>query len=258
MRTLWPGAVLLVCLLAACGDETGVEAVRDPPHPLAGRTLVVTEVTEDGQPRPLVAGSEARFVFEVDTMRMSAGCNILSGGYELEGDRLVLGQLGGTEMGCPEDLMAQDAWLAGLFAEPVTLQEDPLALVSGSVVLRLADREQVSPDVALRGTRWLLDGLVDGEVVSSVPAGAEASLRIDRRGRAAVWTGCNSGSGRVEVGEGTLHWESLVTTLKGCTGPAGEVERTVVEVLQDRTTYEIVERQLTITRGERALVFRAG
>jgi heat shock protein HslJ len=253
--------VVAVCALAAgCGEETGDDgdAGGDDVSLLSGRTLVVTGVTNDGKPHSLVSGSQVRFTFDDKTMGITAGCNNLSGDYALDGDRLTVGPIGGTEMGCPAPLMDQDSWLAGLFEGPVTVGGDPLTFRAGSVVLTVADRENVSPDLPLAGTRWRVDGLVSGDAVSSVPGGAEAWLEIAEDGTVRVNTGCNQGSGSVTVGDGTLTFEPLATTRRACADDAAQqVEKAVLAVLDGETTYDIVERSLSITKGQTGLGFRA-
>lgn len=256
-------AVVAVCTLAAgCGDETGDDgrAGGDDVSLLSGRTLVVTAVTDDGQPHDLVPGSQVRFTFDDKTMGITAGCNNLSGDYALDGDRLAVGPIGGTEMGCSAPLMDQDTWLAGLFERPVTVGGDPLTFTIGTVVLELADREEVSPDRPLVGTRWRVDSLVSGDAVSSVPNGVEAWLEIAEDGTLTVNTGCNQGSGTVTVDDATLTFGPLATTRKLCkfTNNGGqEVEQTMLEVLVGETTYQIEEQSLSITRARTGLGLRA-
>jgi len=254
-------AVVAVCALAAgCGEETGDDggAGGDDVSLLSGRTLVVTAVTNDGKPHPLVSGSQVRLTFDDKTMGITAGCNNLSGDYALDGDRLTVGPIGGTEMGCPAPLMDQDAWLAGLFERPVTVGGDPLTFRAGSVVLTVADREDVSPDAPLTGTRWRVDGLVSGDAVSSLPDGVDAWLQIGDDGTVTANTGCNRGSGRVTTGEDTLTFEPLATTRRACADDAAQqVEKAVLAVLDGETTYDIEERSLSITNGQKGLTFRA-
>lgn len=254
-RALALGVLLLA---TACGEQEGGSVTgSDDTVELEGRTLVVTSVTESGRAHTLVPGTQVRLGFADGRMHLRAGCNSMSGEYDLDGDRLTLGPIGGTEMGCPEDLMQQDAWLAGLFAGPVVVAGDPLTLTADEVVLELVDREDVAPDAPLAGTPWQLATLVTGEVASSVPAGVTASIEIGGDGQVRLNTGCNTGGGRVEVGDRTLRWGPLMTTRRACLGAEGEVEQQVVSVLAGVTSYEIVEETLTVTKGDRALGFRA-
>jgi heat shock protein HslJ len=258
-RWLATVAVAGVLALAGCGEDTGDDDVagNEPQGTTLAGTYVVTKITDGGQPHDLVPRSQVRLTFEDGTLGLQAGCNSMSGDYEVAGDRLTVGPIGGTEMGCEPPLMAQDTWLAGLFAAPVTVGTDPLTLTAGNVVLTLADRETVSPDRPLVGTTWQLDGLVTGDAVSSVPNGVEATLTISEDGSAVFGTGCNGAGATVEVGEGTIAWSDVVTEDKACPGPASEVEQLVLAVLDGATTYTIEERSLTITNGDRGLNYRA-
>jgi heat shock protein HslJ len=256
-------AVLAVtAALAGCGDETGADdgVGGDDTSLLSGRTLVVTAVTDDGKPHQLVSGSQVRFTFDDSTMGITAGCNHLSGDYTLDGDRLTVGPIGGTEMGCPTPLMDQDTWLAGLFEEPVTVAGDPLTFRAGSVVLTVADREDVSPDLPLAGTRWALDGLVSGDSVGSVPSGAEAWLVIAADGTVALSTQCKRWDSHATTGDGTLTFGPLKITSRACIDNSRQeedAERLVREVLDGETSYQIEEHSLSITKGQKGLTFRA-
>lgn len=249
-------AITLVAALVGCGRAA------DEPGPRAGDTgpsgeYVVTSVTEGGKPRPLVPGSEIRLTFGDGQLGARAGCNRLSAPYELEGDELRVGTMGGTEMGCPEPLMEQDAWLSGLFAEPVRVGHDPLTLTAGEVVLTLVPREQAAPDQPLAGTRWVLDGVVEGEAVSSVPAGPEVVLVIT--GTTAAITGlCNGWGAEVAVADGAVTWTPGMRTLMACADEArNQLDTDLSALLTGRTAYDIEERTLRLTRGERGLVFVA-
>lgn len=129
-RTVPVAAVLL--LPAGCGDQDGTAG---RPDPLDGRTFVVTGVTVAGEPYAVVPGTQVRLAFADGTLGISAGCNRLSGDYRLDGDRLTVGPIGGTEMGCARELMDQDAWVAGLFAGPVEVGADAGTLTAGDTVL---------------------------------------------------------------------------------------------------------------------------
>jgi len=261
---MWGSRAMVVlavtAALSGCGDEKADDdgASGDDGSLLSGRTLVVTSIDNGGEPWGLARDSEARFTFDDTTMGITAGCNSLSGNYRLDGDRLIVDAIGGTEMGCPEQLMKQDAWLASLFEVPVTVGQDPLTFTSGNVVLRLNDREDIHPDLPVDGTHWVLDGMIDGDAVSSVPNGVEAWLEI-AEGAVTLNTGCNQGSGTVIVGDTTLTFGPLATTRKLCkfTDNGGqEVGQTMLAVLDGETTYSITEHSLTITKGEQGLTFR--
>ena len=256
---------LLACLgalaLLAC---TGSPPASFTPGPadtgLAGRTFLSTRVAENGDERQLVRGTRIRLSFRDDEFGADAGCNLLGGGYRLFEGRLEVGQLSTTEMGCDPARHEQDEWLAAfLGTRPlVTLDGPNLKLQTGATTIELLDREVAQPDRPLVGTTWLLDGLVSGEAVSSVPAGVQASLVIQPGGGVMLQAGCNQGSAQAAVGEGTVELSGIALTRMACPGPQSDVERAVLEVLgAGPLQYEIEAGRLTLNAGEQGLVFRA-
>ena len=132
-------AILGSAMLGGCDGRTdtrGSDPAAQRPVLPEGE-YVVTEVTEDGRPHPLVEGSHMTIRLRKGNVAVRAGCNHLFGDYELEGDRLTVGPIGGTEMGCPKPLMEQDVWIVGVLSEPLTVAENPLTLTSGTVVFTL-------------------------------------------------------------------------------------------------------------------------
>lgn len=256
--------VLALLLLTGCGNEE-----KDPGPsaggPPDGTTYVVTGVTVGGEPHALVKGSQIRLTFADGTLGISAGCNSMGGRYTLEGTRLNVEPLSMTDMGCDRPLMEQDAWVAGLFEDPLqlTLGANP-GLISGDTVLALTDRRDVSPDLPLTGTSWELNGIGTGGgpdgAVSSVPGDVRApTLRITENGRAEVFDGCNRGTGPavVDAKAGTVDFGARASTKMACKD-AEEVVDAVNAVLDGRTTYTITERSLTLTNGDASLTFLAG
>jgi len=243
--------------LGGCGDGGSRGPTPGAGDSLAGTTYVVTAVTETGRPRELVEATEVRLRFDGERVVLTAGCNTMGGSYRLDGTRLTVLDLSMTDMGCDQARMDQDAWLAGLFAGPVELVTgDQPAIRSGDTVLSLADRRVVSPDLPLAGTWWQLDSLVDDGVAGSVPMGVVAYVRF-RGSDIEVYDGCNAGGGRAEVEGSRIKFGDRTQTTPGCLGSAGDVADSVRAVLSGRTTFHIEERMLQITRGDRALGFRA-
>lgn len=238
--------------LVACAGPGGALSPGD----LEGRTFSSTAVLEDGSERPLVPGTRVELSFGDGVLTARAGCNIMGADYELDGDVLrLVGDIGTTEMGCDPALHEQDRWLGGLLGrEPrLALEGSELSLVSGGTEIRLLDRQVADPDRPLEGTAWRLESIVEGEVVSSVPEGVEATIRFPGGGTVEVDTGCNQGAGTVEVGEDTLRFGPLETTARRCEGPASEVERVVLDVLAGEVHYRIDGPVLSLRTGERGL-----
>jgi heat shock protein HslJ len=247
---------LLAILLAAC-------AAAGPTATLEGRAFLSTSVTDGGAERPLVAGTQIRLGFADGRISASAGCNTMGGVYRVDGGALVLPDgLATTEMGCDPPRHAQDDWLSAfLAARPaLRLADSELALEGGGTVIRLLDREVADPDLPLVGTLWTIDSIITGDAVSSVPAGAVATIRLLGDGRAEIQTGCNTGGARVEIGEGTLRFADIVVTEMACAGAAGQLEQAVFAVLQPGAvvSYRIEARSLTLMAGANGLGLQGG
>ena len=256
-------------LVAACGG--GSSATPSPsatPAPSAaapgvavptladldGRTFIVTD-SAGYEPVP---GAEIALTFEDSRVAVHAGCNQMSGGYEITDGRLVVGPMMSTEMACEEPLMAQDQWVAGFLPDAaVTLDGDTLTLVKGDVTLIATDKEVARPDKPLVGTTWEVDGLVTGQAVSSMPAGVTASL-VFADGTVAVRTGCNTGSGGAAIGDASVTFGPIGTTKMACEPAAMEVEQHVLSVLAGEVAYSIDADTLQLRGAGGGLDLRAG
>lgn len=242
-------------VVAACSTagSTGSGSPSPAAATLDGRTFLSTTV----QGRELVAGSTVRLTFKDGQLGIGAGCNHIGGGYTIIDRRLTTGQLAMTDMGCAAPLMAQDTWLSGFVAgATVLLEGDTLTLRNGDVSMTLTDREVADPDRPLEGTRWVVDGIVSGDAVSSVPAGATASVTI-ADGQMQVQAGCNSGHATVEVTATTLTIGPLALTKRACAPAATALEQAVTDVLAGKVGYAIEADVLTLTSGTAGLTLRA-
>lgn len=256
--------------LTACGATGGTASVDPPSEPAVadfvatavGRTYVSTDVTVKSEPRRLVEGSRLRLTFDETNVRADAGCNSLGGAYRLDGERLVVSALGGTEIGCEPALMRQDKWLAGLLtAGPmVALEGDRLTLTDGDTVVTMVDVESAEPDRPLRGTRWMLEsyaGSQPDDTVSSVPAGVTSTLEITRRPGPYIRYGCKDGEPHVEIFMDALRVRRLPMTAVACGSYDAEVERALTDVLSADPAWRIDGDVLTLTSRAGTLTYRA-
>jgi heat shock protein HslJ len=257
-RTLLPLVAVAAILLAACGDDStepsGAElpppdSASDEPLDLDGRHFLSTGV----EGRDLVEGTTLSLTFEDGGLSANAGCNTLFGGYTIVDGELRAGTLAQTEMACEPPLMDQDQWITDfLTGQPaVALDGDTLTLTGADgTVLTMLDREVADPDRPIEGTRWIVDGIVAREAVSSAPidgAGEPvvASITITD-GRAAVEAGCNTGSAPVEITDTTLTFGPMALTKMMCSEPEMQLEAAVTAVLTGDVTYEIEAGRLSL------------
>ena len=260
----WVLLVGVVIVLAACGQVDGGAAGGQPltMDQLSGRTFVATAGTRGGEPFTVVKGSALTVSFADGQLSASAGCNSMGGPAQVVDGVLVIdGGLMQTEMACAQPLMEQEDWFATfLTAKPsVTLDGDLLTLVSGSDEVPFAEQVPVA-DQPLVGTTWMLTGIVSGTGsqagVSTVPAGVDATVVFGESGRVTPDAGCNRISGKYTVDDGAITVTALASTRMACPGPEGEVEDTMLRVLNDGSVdYVIAGDTLTLTRGDAGLVF---
>ena len=225
---------------------------------LADRTFLSTEV----EGYELVDGTQIELTFDGPNIAASGGCNRMSSTWSLDGNVLVVADMAMTAMACvPSALMDQDTWLAAVLTSnpTVTLDADELTLTAEGAVVRFVDREVAAPDQELEGPTWLLDGVISGDAVSSMPAGVRLPTLTFDGGMVAVFTGCNQGSGSYEVGEGEITFGPLALTRAACVGPdSTATEQAMLATLDGTAMYEIDGDVLTLRNGDVGLMLRAG
>jgi heat shock protein HslJ len=236
---------------AACGSDDDSDGAADSTsaptaEDLSGRGFVSSDVTG----YDLVEGSEITMNFLDDSVSVNAGCNTMNGGFEIADGEFVADQFAMTMMACDDPLMAQDTWLSEFLASSpsISLDGSTLSFSGDEVTITL---DEIEP-AALVGTTWTVTGTVANEGVSSVPADSSASITIADDGTVAVNTGCNTGSGSVEVGDDTLTFGPIATTLMACPPEQTALETSVLSVLQGEVAYEIDGSNLSLRSGDGA------
>ena len=104
---------------------------------LDGASYVSTQVTG----HDLVADTQIQLGFSSGSLSTSAGCNVMSGPYDVDGGVLRwTGPAASTMMACSDELTAQDAWLTQLFTDgaEVAVDGSTLTLTSDQVTIEFA------------------------------------------------------------------------------------------------------------------------
>jgi heat shock protein HslJ len=247
MRRMLIGAAVLL-MVTGCGDETGATAGTDGGPD--GRTFLSESIIEGGAPRELVDGTRIRLEFTDDgRIVANAGCNTLFSDVSIGDRTLDVGLVGGTEMGCDEDLHDQDTWLAAfLESDPEwALDGDRLTLTSGTIEMVLLDRMEADPDRPLEGTRWVVDTIITGDAASSMFAGTEdlAWLMIDGD-RFTASSGCRDVDGSVAVDDDRLRFSDAVQTDPICPPELEEVDTVLLTILTGDVDFEITANRLRL------------
>jgi heat shock protein HslJ len=84
-----------------------------------------------------VPGTEITLTFTDESVVAVAGCNTITGGFDVDDGVLHVDAMAQTLMACPDELQTQDEWLAEfLGSEPeARLADDVLTLTFGEVTI---------------------------------------------------------------------------------------------------------------------------
>ena len=110
-------ATLTVAMLGTIGCSC--DGTSDPSAALEGKTWVLESYGDPANPTAALESTEVTAIFTRESqgkINGSAGCNNYFGGYETDGNKITIGQMGSTQMFC-EGLMDQEQqYLAALTA----------------------------------------------------------------------------------------------------------------------------------------------
>jgi heat shock protein HslJ len=252
--TTSPSIRLTACLVILIGVmTTGCAAAS---FSLTDREFLSTAITDGGAPFALAPGTQIRLRFTRDGLGASAGCNSIGGTYRIEGGRLVFEGASMTEMACEPPRDAQDQWLITfLGSKPIVqLLGTDMTLDNGKIVVRLVDRTVAEPDLNIVGPTWTVTSIIEGDAVSSIPAGATATLVFKADGSIDVNDGCNRGGGKWAIDGAGIAVKDVFLTKMACDGPAGALESAVLAVLNAGSiSAEIKSGTLTLQAGGHGL-----
>ena len=237
---------------AGSGSEVEFAAALPEPASVAGKTYTLDQDASRGLPK----GVDVEIDFHQGAYSASAGCNTFSGDYDMSDDVLVSSPMGATMGFCP-GLGKADAWMESFLGSgpKVAVDGDRLTLDNGKSEVALS-AERVA-DKPLEGTNWKLDSIVDGDVVSSAPHGAKATLSYESD-ELTMSTGCAERTAGVDVTDGSMTVtgdEAASSATKACADP--KLDRAVREVLAGPIGYDIEGTQLRIQTEDGALIYTA-
>ena len=241
-------ALLFVTSLAGCQAAASLT--------LTGREFLSNGITDGGAAFQLVPGTRVRLSFTEANLTASGGCNTFGATYRIEGGRLVIDGGAMTEMGCDQAREQQDQWLfAFLGSKPgATLAGTDLTLDNGRTIMRLVDRTIAEPDLNIVGPTWTVTSIIEGDAVSSVPAGATATLIFGNDGSVQVNAGCNRGRGSWAAQGTGITFREVALTKMACDGPGGALETAVLAVINAGSVQASIRANvLTLQTGGRGL-----
>jgi len=216
--------------------------------------------TLPGQSLPAAQDRNAVTVsFDAGRVHGFSGCNQFVGSYTLEGERLVLGMLGGTMMACPEPAMSVESRFLKAFSGTLNV-----AVAANSMTLKPANGGEAlkferAPPPRLEGVQWEVTGYNNGrQAVVSPKTGTRLTLMF-RDGEVSGSSGCNRFHGSFTAEGGALQIRPLATTRMACEDEVMTQERQFLQALESATTWGIVRGMLDVHRadGERVLTAHA-
>ncbi len=182
----------------------------------------------------------------------SGGCNVYGLTFAVEGDALKLASPPRTTMmACEPDVMTQETAFLAAMGDVRNLSASDTKLdlkdASGATVLSFTAGIR-----SLAGTSWKATGILSGGGVSSLVEGTDVTLEIAADGAVSGSAGCNRFTGKATLGEGTIAFGPLASTMMACVEPAGamEQETAYLAALESATTWQVDGAKLTLRNGD--------
>jgi heat shock protein HslJ len=263
-------AVAVVAALAAAGCFAEGDSANGG---LAGTEWRVTSIGGIAT----IAGAPPTIAFGTDgNGRGATGCNTYSGSFLTDGERLHIGPLASTAMGCDPARAAQEAAFEAALSGATTWREadDGSLHMTGAAELvaipAAAGEPSAGPPASagsglgsigsagaiadLGGTTWSLVELgTTADLARIVP-----DIGFAEDGTVSGFAGCNTFSGSYTVEGSALRLGPLATTKIGCPRPASAVEADVLASLAGVRTWSIGPDGKLVLDGTTRLTFRPG
>lgn len=269
MRTVLSLALLALVLssgmLAAC--QSGAVVNME----LEGVLWVLESYTDESGEHQALNGTEVTLSFNKQEQHLggNAGCNHYGGGYELQGNKLILNDVTATLMGClDEAVMDQEQAYLKAFSkvEEYKIEDGTLILTGGGFEIRYKEKTVTTtttntstlPDVnPLAKTFWRLVSYTDEAGTHAALEQTDITLNFDaQKNQFEGIAGCNQYGGEYTLNGSALTTGSIFQTEMYCNDEAVmQQERDYLQALQAAEQFEIDSNTLTITGGSWTLEF---
>ena len=262
--------VVAACLISVgCPGRTGAppEDADRVAEPLAGTAWdLVGYCADNGSLTAPLPGAEPFVVFgESGTLSGSAGCNLYSAAYRINGSAISVEPVAvtGAHPAAVQGLVQQENRYRELLAAAASyrVEGDRLEIAgpSGKDLL-VFSRAKQPESVPLLATTWRLThySTGDGSAVTSPVPGTSVTLAFDSDGTLSGSAGCNAYSAPYRLNETGLAVDRIVATKASCTDPAGvmDQEGAYLDLLRSAAGYRIAGDTLAVIDGNgRAILF---
>lgn len=243
---------ILALLLAACGSSDAAANVEG--------SWQMTSGTVDGVEIPLVDDHPITMTFEDDQVTGSAACNGYGGGYIQSGSTITFEAPAMTEMACsPDEIMQAEAMFADAIARVDTIAVGSQLTLSGDGVELVFEGLEPVPDAELTNTVWVLDRLIQGDVVSTPVLDTRATIEFFTDGSVIGDTGCRPFSGQYTTSGGEVVITDLTANGAECEPELAGQDSHFIAAIEGGFRVEIEEDNLTTwSQGDEGLTFTAG
>jgi heat shock protein HslJ len=246
-----PRTLIVAALIALVAAACGLGPVAD----LDGE-WILQRGTVGGRALQLLEGAPVSLRIDGSEIGGTAACNHYGGEMDRDGDRISIGAVSMTEMGCAEPIMALEAaYLDGLSRVDTARRDvDQLRLTGPATELDFT-LLQPTPDADPVGTQWRLESLITGDAVSSVFG--EATLILAEDGTVSGSTGCRSFGGSYTLEGDELVVADLVVDMRPCDEASAGQDSQVLGLLEGPLRVTVSGDRLTLMGGANGLDYRA-
>jgi heat shock protein HslJ len=214
----------------------------------------------DGKVVPILDSHPVTITFDGDRVSGTASCNGFGGTFEFDGATITIGDLAMTEMGCfPEETMQTEAMFAGGITRVDTVTLDGGLALSGDGVEMMFEALEPVPEAELTNTVWVLDGLMQGDSVSSPIEDSRATIEFFSDGSTLGDTGCRSFSGHYTISGAEVVMTDLTAADEDCpVGVVADQDGLFLTVIGDGFQVEIEGKRLRASiPGDEGLLFKS-
>lgn len=213
----------------------------------------------DGQPIEPPETHPITITFEEDEVSGTASCNGFGGTFSVNGSSISISNLAMTEMACsPEETMEAEAMFSDAITRVDTVSVDGTLTLSADGVEMVFEKLDPVPEAELTDTRWILDGLIQGDKIASPVAGSEAFIDLWSDGSVTGDTGCRPFSGQYIIEGAEVHMTEMTADGHECEPNFADQDNLFFSVVGDGFRVEIDGNRLTMSsRGAEGLTFVA-
>lgn len=242
---------LMASLTSACLGSDFADSVQG--------SWQMTSGSVDGEQIPVIDSHPITIDFEDDRVGGTASCNGYGGTFSLSGANIDIRDLAMTEMACsPEETMRAEAMFADAITRVDAVTLDGTLTLSGDDVELVFEAIEPVPEVELTGVTWMLEGLVQGDAVSTPVADTRASIELSPDGSVTGDTGCRPFSGHYVISGSEVLIDELAADGHQCEPELADQDGLFLSVIGDGFRVEIDGDRLTMwSRGNEGLVFLA-